>query len=85
MTLEQKWGPPLKAQEGGRKEMGEECYIILNIYCFLPTGLGVTLKPRGIGLVSVQVSEILGQKATEKKSLSRRKKSMTCLAIKSKS
>lgn len=74
-------GPPLKDQEEGRKEMGEECYIILNIYCFLPTGLGVTLKPRGIGLVSVQVSEILGQKAT----LSRRKKSMTCLAIKSKS
>lgn len=54
--------------------MGDECYIILNIYCFLQTGLGVTLKPRGIELVSVQVSEILGQKATGKKSLRRRKK-----------
>lgn len=46
--------------------MGEEyCHVvILNIYCFLQTDLGVPLKAGG-GLVSVQVAEILGQKATE--------------------
>lgn len=44
--------------------MGEECYVILNIYCSLQTDLEVLLKPGG-GLVSVQVARILGQKATE--------------------
>lgn len=46
--------------------MGEEyCHVvILNIYCSLQTDLGVPLKAGG-GLVSVQVAEILGQKATE--------------------
>lgn len=62
VTLEHSWGY-LKAP-GGRKEMGEECYVTLSIYCSLQTDLEVLLKPRG-GLVSVQVARILGQKATE--------------------
>lgn len=66
MTLGQRWGY-LKAPKGRRK-MGEECDIILNIYCSLQTDLGVPLKPGG-GLVSVQAARILGPKATENKSL----------------
>lgn len=31
--------------------MREACYVILNIYCFLQTDLGVTLKPGGDWLV----------------------------------
>lgn len=73
VTLEHRWGY-LKAP-GGRKEMGEECYVILNIYCSLQTDLEVLLKPGG-GLVSVQVARILGQKATEI-TLHEKKKSMT--------
>lgn len=45
---------------------GVLCHI--NIYCSLQTDLGVSLKPGG-ELVSVQVAETLGQKATEQKSL----------------
>lgn len=51
--------------------MGEECYI--KYLLFSADWLWSNSQARR-GLVSVQLSEILGQKATEKKSLSGRKK-----------
>ena len=56
----------MKVPGGRRKETGEGFYVILNIYCFLQTDLGWSNSQARRGLVSVQVAEILGQKATEK-------------------
>lgn len=63
---------PLEGFTGGKRKW-DKTYVILNIYCFLQTDLGVILNPGG-ELVSVQVAEILAQKATENKSLSVEKK-----------